>query len=337
MAYTIGKVRRPTTMHNYEPFIEWIRQSRIASYADIVAQRIDAQFDLTRWGDLPGWLQCLEKLPLIQASPVELNEGVRIGSAHQLTMTSAELKTTLMALHPWRKGPFELFGMPIDTEWRSNLKWERLLPHIQPLHGRLVMDVGCGNGYHCWRMLGAGAERVIGIDPSVKFVCQFQALKHFAGTHLPIDVLPLKIQQIPAELRAFDSVFSMGVLYHRMSPMGHLRELRDLLRPGGQLILETLIVDGPEGFAFVPEGRYAKMPNVWFLPSPKTLISWLLKIGFNNPRWVNESTTTPQEQRPTDWMTYHSLTDFLHSDGSGKTIEGHPPPTRGIFVAEAPF
>ena len=324
-------------MTNYQALFDWLPDSPIAAMGTILPALIREQFDATRWGELPLWLDCLERLPKITADRVELQTAVSIGSREQLTIPAEQFRQTLMALHPWRKGPFELFGAQIDTEWRSDMKWNRLLPHIQPLHNRLILDVGCGNGYHCWRMLGAGAQRVIGIDPSVKFVCQFEAVKRFVGDALPIDVLPLGIQQMPAKLHAFDSVFSMGVLYHRKSPMDHLQELRDLLRPGGQLILETLIVDGPKGMVLVPEGRYAKMRNVWFLPSPATLISWLAKIGFENPRLVDSNVTSPTEQRSTDWMTYHSLNDFLHPDGSGNTAEGHPPPTRGIFIAEVPF
>jgi tRNA (mo5U34)-methyltransferase len=186
-------------------------------------------------------------------------------------------------------------------------------------------------------MLGAGAKRVIGIDPSVKFVFQFAAIKKLTGQSPPIDVLPLGIEHLPKNLAAFDTVFSMGILYHRRSPMDHLRELRSLLRPGGQLVLETLVVDGPEGQVLVPEGRYAKMPNVWFLPSPPTLLSWLRKIGFVEPRLVDLNTTCIEEQRSTEWMTFDSLADFLDPNDSSMTIEGHPRPQRALLLAEAPF
>jgi len=186
-------------------------------------------------------------------------------------------------------------------------------------------------------MLGAGAQRVIGIDPSAKFVFQFNAIKKYAGAELPIDVLPVGIEHMPKKLASFDTVFSMGILYHRRSPMDHLRELRELLRPGGQLVLETIVVDGPEGQVLVPEGRYAKMPNVWFLPSPDTLTSWMRKQGFVNPRVVDVSTTSIKEQRSTDWMTYDSLSDFLDPNDITKTAEGHPAPLRAVVVAEAPF
>ena len=50
-----------------------------------------------------------------------------------------------MAFHPWRKGPFNVFGVAVDTEWRSSLKWNRIAGHVN-LRERRVLDVGCGGG-----------------------------------------------------------------------------------------------------------------------------------------------------------------------------------------------
>jgi len=196
-----------------------------------------------------------------------------------------------------------------------------------------VLDVGCGNGYHCLRSHGEGAARVIGIDPSPRFVVQFYMIKHFIGD-IAVDVLPLSLEQLPADLRFFDTTFSMGVLYHRRSPMDHLLALKSTLRPGGQLILETLLIEGDKGTLLVPEGRYAKMNNVWFLPSADTLIGWLTKCGFNRPRLIDVGYTTADEQRVTPWMQFHSLSQFLDPANCRLTVEGHPAPMRGIFIAE---
>ncbi|MDB2533748.1 tRNA 5-methoxyuridine(34)/uridine 5-oxyacetic acid(34) synthase CmoB, partial [Porticoccaceae bacterium] len=292
-----------------------------ATLPELLAQQLRRE----RWGDMPEWEETLRRLPEIDPLEIELATEVAIGNASLMDKgRRLALQATLMGLHPWRKGPYNLFGLPVNTEWRSDWKWDRVAPHLDSLENRLILDVGCGNGYHCWRMLGAGARRVIGIDPSVKFVFQFQAIKNFAGADLPVDVLPLGIEHMPTRLAAFDTVFSMGILYHRRSPMDHLRELRELLRPGGQLVLETLVIEGPEGMTLVPEGRYAKMPNVWYLPTVDTLLSWMRKNGFKNPRMVDLSTTSIEEQRSTDWMTFESLQDFLDPDDHSKTIEGHP-------------
>ena len=326
----------PATL-DYGPFLSWLEESPLDDWGQTLPELLAQQLRRERWGDMPEWEETLKRLPEIDPLHIELKTEVSIGDYSLMDKgRRLALQATLMALHPWRKGPYSLFGMPLNTEWHSDWKWDRVLPHLDSLENRLILDVGCGNGYHCWRMLGEGAKRVIGIDPSVKFVFQFQAIKNFAGKDLPIDVLPLGIEHMPEKLAAFDTVFSMGILYHRRSPMAHLRELKELLRPDGQLVLETLVIDGPEGMVLVPEGRYAKMPNVWFLPSPDTLISWMRKIGLKNPRMVDINTTSTDEQRSTDWMTFESLEDFLDPEDHSKTIEGHPAPVRAVFVAEAP-
>ena len=320
----------------YQNLLNWLVDSPLSAWNETLPELLKQRLRPERWGDMPSWQYCLDHLPELDPLSTDCVNGVSIGDRSLMDKgRRLQLQATLMALHPWRKGPYELFGLHLDTEWRSDWKWDRLLPHITTLKDRLVLDVGCGNGYHCWRMLGADAKRVIGIDPSPKSVFQFYAIKHFAGPEHAVDVLPLGIEHIAEKLQAFDSVFSMGVLYHRRSPIDHLQELKDLLRPGGQLILETLIIDGAEGHILVPEGRYAKMPNVWFLPSADTLISWMRKLGFNNPRLVDINKTTIEEQRSTEWMTFESLTNFLDPSDADKTIEGHPAPQRALFLAEA--
>ena len=326
-------------MIDFKPLLAALRhEPELVSWANTLPRQIAQGLSPERWGDLTHWQAVLRDLPEIVPSSLELKPRVRIGAVKDCNdVQREELKQVLMGLHPWRKGPYELFGLHIDTEWRSDLKWQRLQNDIASLRGKLVLDVGCGNGYHCWRMLGDGARRVIGIDPSPRFVHQFYALKRYAllqQEDLPVDVLPLGIEAMPPELAAFDAVFSMGVLYHRRSPMDHLRELKDLLRSGGQLVLETLVIDSDQdNHTLVPEGRYAKMRNVWFIPTPRTLLGWLRKTGFRQVACLDVCQTTEKEQRRTDWMTFESLVDFLNPDDPGLTIEGHPAPVRAVFTA----
>ena len=322
-----------TAMKFYIPFLDWLAAQPDLITWDVRSQ-IEEHISVARWGDLPQWQQVLENLPAICVSSPEFRQEVALGTAENCDgETRKLLKKTLMGLHPWRKGPYYLFGMHLDTEWRSDWKWDRVLPHLSPLEDRTVLDVGCGNGYHCWRMYGEGAKRVIGIDPSVKFIFQFYAIKHFAGQH-PVDVLPLGIEHMPAQLEAFDTVFSMGVLYHRRQPEEHIQELLGCLRPGGQLVLETLLINGDHQEVLIPAGRYAKMRNVWNIPTKEKMLLWLKQCGLQNPRLVDINQTSLEEQRRTEWMTFESLADFLNPEDSSLTIEGHPAPLRGVFIAE---
>ncbi|MFT5710896.1 MAG: tRNA (mo5U34)-methyltransferase [Halioglobus sp.] len=324
-------------MIDYQALIERWSEGEMSPWAEVLPQQIDSGLSHKRYGDLARWQKCVQALPDIQGDIPALNDSqVGITSATALDeSTMAQLHDALMGLHPWRKGPYNLFGVHIDTEWRSDWKWDRLATKIAPLRGRRVLDVGCGSGYHCWRMLGDGAVEVIGIDPTPLFVMQFSALQKYMQQD-NIWVLPVGIQDIPKKLQVFDTVFSMGILYHRRSPMDHLQDLKDALRPGGQLVLETLVIEGELGDTLVPQGRYAKMGNVWFLPSCDTLIAWLAKMGFVDIALIDVTVTSTEEQRSTDWMRFHSLSDFLDPNDRRKSFEGHPAPRRAIITAQTP-
>jgi tRNA (mo5U34)-methyltransferase len=321
-------------MINYHLLVERWQDGDMQPWADCLLDQVAEDFHERRYGDLPKWLAALEQLPKVLPENIKLNQAkVTVGQCDDLSdQEQQHLQTALRALHPWRKGPFELFGVHLDTEWRSDLKWQRLENAIQPLHGKRVLDVGCGSGYHCWRMLGAGANEVIGIDPTPLFVVQFWALQQYIQNPAAW-VLPLGIQHVPAKLEAFDTVFSMGILYHRRSPIDHLQELKDALKPKGELVLETLVIEGDATDCLVPAGRYARMGNVWFIPSCDMLALWLEKLGFKNIKLVDVTSTTAEEQRSTDWMQFQSLSDFLDPQDVSKTIEGYPAPKRAIFTA----
>jgi tRNA (mo5U34)-methyltransferase len=324
-------------MIELDQLIKAMAGTGLEAWSKQLPAQIEARMDSGRYGDLPKWKRALAALPEVSPSRIELDaDAVTIGEASDISPTEhVVLKDTLMGLHPWRKGPFELFGLPIDTEWHSDWKWNRLRNAITPLQGRRVLDVGCGNGYYALRMAGAGAERVIGIDPTPVFVMQFQAFRRYLP-NAPVDVLPLALEDLPERLEAFDTVFSMGVLYHRRSPLDHILALRDCLSPGGELVLETLVIEGDEHAVLMPEGRYAKMRNTWFIPSVAMLEIWLRRCGFRSIRVVDVNQTTVEEQRSTEWMHFESLADFLDPSDSNQTVEGYPAPRRAVLIAEKP-
>ena len=321
-------------MIDYQPLYNALLDAKADAWVKLLPQQIASALDSTRHGSMAQWQAVVETLPKLTTTHRLLDtDAVQIGQSDDLLEADRmQLEHHLKALHPWRKGPYNLFGIQMDTEWRSDWKWDRLKNHITPLNHRLVLDVGCGNGYHCWRMLGAGAKMVVGIDPLLLNVMQFQLIRKLHG-EAPVYVLPLGIECMPYGLKAFDTVFSMGVLYHRRSPIDHLLELRDCLQPGGELVLETLVIDGRLGEVLLPEGRYAKMRNVWFLPSCETLMSWLKRCGFINIRMIDVTTTSIEEQRSTEWMQFHSLKDFLNAENPQLTYEGLPAPKRAIIIA----
>lgn len=296
--------------------------------------RLKTQEALTkdRHGNLQNWIDAWNQLPNARNARFQANRDAVTIEGELTPDEQKSLRQKLMAFHPWRKGPFEVLGLPIDTEWRSCLKWDRMAPHVE-FRERRVLDVGCGNGYYGWRMIQAGASLVLGFDPFLLFLMQFEVVRRYADPSSAHYVLPLTDEAIPERLSAFDVTLSMGVLYHRASPIDHLQSLWHSLRPGGTLVLETLIIESEDLTCLVPDDRYAKMRNVWFIPSIPMLKVWLKRTGFRNVQVIDVSATTIEEQRRTDWMTFESLADFLDPADQTRTIEGHPAPVRAMILA----
>ena len=283
-------------------------------------------------GDLNRWADSLNQIPDIASDSKTL--GREVGLKTIPNQACIALESALLGLMPWRKGPFRFGLVHIDTEWQSGLKWDRLKAHVN-LRTHRVLDVGSGSGYHLWRMLEAGANEVLGIDPSILFHCQFAAVNGLLG-YLKAASLPVTLEEFDAGQLRFDTVFSMGVLYHRKDPVIHLEQLKRWIQPGGQLVLETLIIEGDETNCFMPPDRYARMNNVWFLPSVNALIRWLERIGFIEVRCINVSVTTTEEQRKTKWMQFESLEEALDRSRPHLTVEGLSRPTRATFLARRP-
>ena len=305
---------------------------------DRTAEKLEPPYSRPELGDLPVDAAPCDIAP-IGIAPIGIAPiGIRgvLSKDHQNALDHA-----LKALHPWRKGPWCVFNTHLDTEWRSDWKWQRLQPFLPDLTGQRVLDVGCGNGYYGWQMLNAGASDVVGIDPTIVFVFQHAAMNRLIGPLYPNArhrVLPLRLEDLPKPgtepvQPVFDSVFSMGVLYHRKDHMAHLQELQAQLRRGGTLVLETLVCESGD---LRPNGRYARMRNVHLLPQPETIAGWLDSLGFKNCEVRNLNRTLQAEQRSTPWMRFESLKESLDPANPERTIEGHPSPVRALFVANLP-
>ncbi|KGT88137.1 tRNA 5-methoxyuridine(34)/uridine 5-oxyacetic acid(34) synthase CmoB [Enterobacter cancerogenus] len=322
-------------MIDFGRFYQQIATGPLASWLEVLPAQVAAWQRENLHGKFRDWEKSVDYLPLLNPQTLDLVNSVTATADDLTDRQRLGIENLLRNLMPWRKGPYSLYGTEIDTEWRSDWKWDRVLPHISPLTHRTVLDVGCGSGYHMWRMIGAGAKLVVGIDPMQLFLCQFEAVRKLLGDDRRAHLLPLGIEQLPA-LQAFDTVFSMGVLYHRRSPLDHLLQLKNQLVSEGELVLETLVVEGDENTVLVPGERYAQMRNVYFIPSAAALKGWLEKCGFVDVRIADYAVTSVEEQRRTSWMTSESLAEFLDPNDSSKTVEGYPAPLRAVLVARKP-
>ena len=313
-------------MINYEPFYKIISDTLLKNWIVDAPKIIKKNLRRERYAHIEEWEESLNQIPEISPDFIDLKKSVRMEGR-----IDSDIEKKLMLLHPWRKGPYFINNIHLDTEWRSDFKWDRVINHIKPLKNKIVLDIGCGNGYHIWRMIGEHAKLAIGIDPQPLFLCQFYAIKKIFGNIKNAWVLPMRLEDIPITECAFDTCFSMGVIYHRREPRKHIEALYKILKIGGEVIIESLISNHEDIF---PDERYAKMRNVWRIPKLNTLIDELTDIGFKNVRVVDINRTKLSEQRKTTWMKFESLEDFLDPKDLNKTIEGYQCPIRAVIIAE---
>lgn len=323
-------------MPEYDELLNGLQQVGLGAWCDPLESLLRDRFADGAHGDLGKWRAAVNELPIIDDASKDLDApAVTVDSPSVDEKQKQHIRDKLMQLRPWRKGPFRICGIDLNAEWRSDLKWNRLVDAITPLDGGRVLDVGCGNGYYAYRMTGAGARLVVGIDPTLLYVMQFRALNRFFDVR-SIHLLPLRLNELPDPGRFFDATFSMGVLYHQRDPARHLAELRATLRHGGELVLETLVFPGDGNSVHQTEDRYARMRNVWHLPTARALETWLRDAGFEDVRLIDVTLTTVEEQRTTEWMPFESLAEALDPQDPGRTIEGLPAPARALMVCRAP-
>ncbi|WP_428086031.1 tRNA 5-methoxyuridine(34)/uridine 5-oxyacetic acid(34) synthase CmoB [Candidatus Thioglobus sp.] len=283
-------------------------------------------------GNIPKWQSALDDVQNTQPGKLSFKPPyIAIDTKADVSGLTRSLKK----LMPWRKGPYQIGALQLNSEWRGDMKWDRVKNHLRPLNGKTVLDVGCGNGYFTYLMSLAGAKIALGVEPFLLFNYQFQAIRSLIKEPIKAFVLPLKLEQLPAQ-PLFDTVFSMGVLYHQKDHKLHLQQLMDVMKNDAELVLETLIIDQQHGDQIIPEDRYARMRNVWRLPSTNTLQSWLEAAGFKHIKLVDVTKTTPEEQRATHWIgdNTQSIKDFLDPENNNLTIEGLPAPKRAIFICQ---
>jgi 2-polyprenyl-6-hydroxyphenyl methylase/3-demethylubiquinone-9 3-methyltransferase len=120
-----------------------------------------------------------------------------------------------------------------------------------PLHGREVLDVGCGGGILAEAMARAGA-RVTGIDLSEKPLQVAQL--HLHESKLAVDYRSVSAEDLAKERPAsFDVVTCMELLEHVPDPDSMVAACAALVRPGGAIFFST-INRNPKSYLFAVIG-----------------------------------------------------------------------------------
>ena len=285
------------------------------------------------WKNIKRMQDALKNIQKIEVANLDISYGdwVTAKADTPLSQEDSEiLKENAKALIPWRKGPFSLCGLDIDSEWQSNSKYNLLRPHFN-LENKIVADVGCNNGYYMFRMLEDKPKRIVGFDPSPIFNTQFDIVNHFVKSDIKYELLG--VEHLEFYEHKFDMIFMLGVLYHRSDPIASLKSLYRALNKDGEIIVDSFMIDGEEEVALCPESRYAMIPNVYFLPTVNCFKNWLRRAGFVDIELIEITTTDDKEQRVTDWTFEQSLTNFLDPNDPTKTVEGYPAPKRAYLKA----
>lgn len=283
------------------------------------------------WKNVEPWYLQLQEACKIEKSDLEIDYGdwFSVGEKEDLTNDEYEvILKTAKKLIPWRKGPFKIFGLEIDSEWQSNIKYNLIRPYFN-LKDKVVADIGCNNGYYMFRMLEDKPKRLIGFDPSPLTLHQFEFINHFVKSDIVYEMLG--VEHLEFYNHKFDFIFMLGVLYHRPDPVGTLKSLARGLNSKGEILIDTFMIDGENEICLTPNKRYSKIPNIYFIPTIPALKNWLERAGFENIEVIATTVTTSEEQRKTEWSFDQSLEDFLDENDKTKTIEGYPAPKR-VYV-----
>jgi tRNA (mo5U34)-methyltransferase len=282
------------------------------------------------WKNIAPLQEAIRSLKTYDNLDVAFGDRVTITIPHLCDDDAYQIEQTALLMKPWRKGPFQINDLFIDTEWQSHIKYNLLEPHFN-LEGKVVGDIGCNNGYYLFRMLSHKPKKLIGFDPSALYYSQFAYMNHFIGSDITYELLG--VEHVEFYEHQFDTLFCLGVLYHRSDPVGMLKSLYKGLHQGGELILDTFMIDGEEEVCLTPKERYSKIPNIYFIPTVNALKNWCFRAGFESVEVLEIMKTDLYEQRKTAWIDTQSLEDFLDPQDDTKTIEGYPAPKRVYIKA----
>ncbi len=277
------------------------------------------------WKNIAPLREMIDNLPSLEAK-VEFSDTIDIRTSiiHDFTKEAK-------ALMPWRKGPFKIDELFIDSEWQSFLKYNLLKPYFN-LKDKVVADVGCNNGYYMFRMLEQNPKKIVGFDPSPLFKTQFDFINHFVKSDIVYELLG--VEHLGIYDTKFDTIFCLGVLYHRSDPISTLKSLKKALNDEGELFLDSFMIDGDEDVCLTPKERYSKIPNIYFVPTVSALKNWCFRAGFKDVEVLEIKKTTLDEQRKTEWIEGESLGEFLDKDNPKLTVEGYPAPKRVYIRAK---
>lgn len=195
--------------------------------------------------------------------------------------------------------------------------WAPISPeayHIpNDLTGKLVLDVGAWDGYWTFEALKRGAAHVTAIDDFSDTLGLDAAKNRTAWGTFDLCRAALgysndkcnrwnmSIYDVGVNYpKSFDVIFLFGTIYHLRHPLLALDRLFESCKPGGEIYIESAILDDYSPYRggigkgypsdenrqivmeFYPENEYGDNPSNWFVPTLACLGHMVRAAGFTD-------------------------------------------------------
>jgi SAM-dependent methyltransferase len=144
---------------------------------------------------------------------------------------------------------------------------------LERFRDKVVVDLGCGGGSFLDAVSGLARE-IIAVEPDLSFRPGLVKRGY--------RVYPQAAEALAEQKGRIDLAVSFATLEHLAEPLAFLKEIRELLKPGGELFLTTPNLDDAL-LAALPEDYPAfffRQAHLWYF-NPSSLARALEKAGFS--------------------------------------------------------
>jgi len=246
----------------------------------------------------------------------------------------------------------------------ENLEEQFRSLQLPDLHGKTVLDIGAYDGFFSFAVERLGAARVAALDHYVWSTDMVEYLKDWresqqTGAPLPAphesrhwrpdelpgrrpfdsarELLGSKVEPIVGdfmrmdltELRQFDVVLYLGILYHMEEPLSAMRRVASVTAPNGLAVIATVAMEVP-GLEdtplceFFPGRELNNDPTNWWAPNAKAIEGFCKAAGFREATILSERPKTQRYGRAKKLGSFLSGTSIAKKLGVGEFAELSP-------------
>ena len=78
------------------------------------------------WKNIIPYQEAIKSLKMYEDVEVKLGDRVEVQIQNLSPQDAQQIKETALLMKPWRKGPFQINDLFIDSEWQSQIKYNLL-------------------------------------------------------------------------------------------------------------------------------------------------------------------------------------------------------------------